>query len=97
MSSLLKCYFIVCLNLFYNCTPFFAYFDQPSIYCYHHLNFDYKLSFLDANNYSEQYGVYERVRSAEVLSDLKERNSLNKAAWDDLTQDIPYQKGIKFY
>ena len=39
--------------------------------------------------------MYERVRSAEVLADLKERNSLNKAAWDGLTQDIPYQKGIK--
>lgn len=52
---------------------------------------------LDANNYSEQYGVYERIRSAQVLADLKESNSLNAAAWDDLTQDIPYQKGNLLY
>ena len=56
-----------------------------------------KILYVDANNYSEQYGVYERVRSAQVLADLKERNSLSKAAWDDLIQDIPYQKGAKFY
>jgi hypothetical protein len=41
--------------------------------------------------------VYERIRSAQVLADLKESNSLNAAAWDDLTQDIPYQKGTLFY
>ena len=41
--------------------------------------------------------MYERIRSAQVLADLKESNSLNAAAWDDLTQDIPYQKGTLFY
>ena len=50
----------------------------------------------EANNYTEHYAVYERVRISQVVADLKEHNIATAAAWDDLTQDIPYQRGTHF-
>ena len=37
--------------------------------------------------------MYERVRIAQALSDLREHHTATSEAWDNLSQDVPYQRG----
>ena len=49
--------------------------------------------FIDVTGNTEHFIVYERVRVAQVLADLREHHTENIGSWDSLTQDVPYQRG----
>lgn len=46
-----------------------------------------------SSNFTDQYEVYRRVRTKQVLGDLRGHNAATAAAWEVLSQDIPYQRG----
>ena len=49
---------------------------------------------MDNNNIKAHYLIYEKVRSEHIKAQLKANITENMKIWEDIDQEIPYEKGI---